>query len=253
MPDRLVLPDLPRLRGDRVILREHQEPDIDDRLRLPIDPDEEDCYGSSWRREWDGRRYHTREHLAAASQQPPDPGSYTWSVEHDGHCIGAAGLRVDDGQHRATYTVGLFVPGLRGQGLGREVTRLVLSWAFTVLGVHRVELEVLSDNSRAIRCYLACGFRPEGIRREAELYPDGWKDFIVMALLQPEYVAMTRSLRFAVGSAGRGRSGLVATPTAARPTTCRATMSPYRRLSPFSSSIPPSLPTRTVPSGAPAR
>src|SRR5579859_44359 len=190
MPDRLTLPDLPRLRGDRVILREHREPDIDDRLRFPVDPDEEDCYGSSWRREWDGRRYHTREDLAAGSRQPAEPGSYTWAVEHDGHCIGGAGLRVDAGQHRATYTVGLFVPGLRGLGLGREVTRLVLHWAFTVLGVHRVELEVLAGNSRAIRCYLACGFRPEGIRREAELYPDGWKDFIVMALLQPEYVAL---------------------------------------------------------------
>jgi len=25
------------------------------------DPEEEDGYGSSWRREWDGERYHARE------------------------------------------------------------------------------------------------------------------------------------------------------------------------------------------------
>jgi [ribosomal protein S5]-alanine N-acetyltransferase len=188
MPERLTLPDLPKLCGDRVTLRDRQESDIDDRLRLPIDPDEEDCYGSSWRREWDGSRYHTREHLA--SQQLAEPGCYTWAIEHNARCIGSAGLRVDADQHTSTYTVGLFVPGLRGRGLGRETTRLVLDWAFTVLVVHRVELEVLSGNSRAIRCYLACGFRPEGIRRQAELYPDGWKDFIVMALLQPEYAAL---------------------------------------------------------------
>jgi [ribosomal protein S5]-alanine N-acetyltransferase len=48
---------------------------------------------------------------------------------------------------------------------------------------------VLSGNTRAIRCYRACGFRQEGVRREAELYPDGWKDFILMAVLQPEYVS----------------------------------------------------------------
>jgi RimJ/RimL family protein N-acetyltransferase len=42
-----------------------------------------------------------------------------------------------------------------------------------VLAVHRVELEVLASNNRAINCYLACGFRQEGVRREAELYPDG--------------------------------------------------------------------------------
>ena len=65
MLDRLTLPALPALRGERVILRGFRESDTDDRLRHPIDPEEEDGYGSSWRRVWDGRRYHTREHLAA--------------------------------------------------------------------------------------------------------------------------------------------------------------------------------------------
>jgi ribosomal-protein-alanine N-acetyltransferase len=186
MLDRLTLPPLPTLRGGRVTLRGPRESDIDDRLRYPIDPEEEDGYGSSWRREWDGRRYHTREHLTAA-RCPPNPGAYSWAVEYGGGCIGSAGLRVDADQHCATYTVGLFVAALRGQGLGREVTQLVLAWAFDVLGVHRVQLEVLASNSRAINCYLACGFRQEGIRREAQLYPDGWKDFIMMGMLSSEH------------------------------------------------------------------
>jgi [ribosomal protein S5]-alanine N-acetyltransferase len=190
MLDRLALPTLPALRGKRVILRESRETDIDDRLRHPIDPEEEDGYGSSWRREWDGRRYHTREYLLAGRGRP-EPGSYQWAIEYRGHCIGHAGLQVNADQHHATYTVGLFVAGLRGRGLGKEVTRLVLSWAFGVLGVHRVELEVLAFNSRAINCYLACGFRREGVRREAELYPDGWQDLIVMGLLRPEFAADT--------------------------------------------------------------
>jgi [ribosomal protein S5]-alanine N-acetyltransferase len=186
--DRLALPTLPVLRGDRVILRGFVASDIDDRLRHPIDPEEEDGYGSSWRREWHGERYHTREHLLALSTRP-DPGVYEWTVEHDGHSIGHAGLRVDADQHGATFTVGLFVAGLRGRGLGREITRLVLSWAFGELGVHRVELEVLAFNHPAINCYLACGFRQEGVRREAVLYPDGWQDLILMGLLRSEYAA----------------------------------------------------------------
>ena len=91
MPDRLTLRPLPVLRGERVILRERRDSDIDDRLRYPIDPGEEDNYGSSWRREWDGRRYRTREHLAAG-QGPAEPGNYRWAVEHEGHCIGSAGF-----------------------------------------------------------------------------------------------------------------------------------------------------------------
>ena len=180
------MPALPVLPGGRVILRDSIDSGVDDRLRHSTDPGEEDGYGSSWRRDWDGERYHTREHLLA-NRTPPQPGAYEWAVEHGGHCVGHAGLRVDADQHGASYTVGLFVTGLRGQGLGREITRLVLSRAFGVLGVHRVELEVLAFNRRAISCYLACGFRWEGVRREAVLYPDGWKDLILMGLLRSEY------------------------------------------------------------------
>jgi len=194
MPDRLALPPLPVLRGERVTLRDARDSDIEDRLRYPIDPDEEDNYGSSWRRDWDGSRYHTREHLAT-STCPDSPGFYTWAVEHDGRCVGSAGLRVDADQHGATYTVGLFAPELRGQGLGQEVTRLILDWAFGVLGAHRVELQVLASNHRAIGCYLACGFRQEGIRHQAGLYPEGWKDFILMAVLQPEHASRAPGTR----------------------------------------------------------
>src|SRR6185437_929334 len=116
MPDPLPFAPLPVLRGERVLLRGSRDSDIEDRLRHPIDPEEEDGYGSAWRREWDGRRYHTREHLAAARR--PEPGVYRWAVEHNGCCVGSAGLRVDAGQHRATYSVGLFVAARPGTGPG---------------------------------------------------------------------------------------------------------------------------------------
>jgi ribosomal-protein-alanine N-acetyltransferase len=188
MLDPLEFLPLPLLRGEQVILRNPRDSDVDDRLRHPVDPEEEDAYGSSWRQEWDGRRYHTREHVTAILQPSESTinGTYFWAIEHEGHCVGTATLWALAYSHCATYSVGLFVAALRGRGLGREVTRLVLAWAFDVLGVHRVELEVLAGNSRAINCYLACGFRHEGVRREAEPYPDGWKDFIMMGVLRSE-------------------------------------------------------------------
>ena len=192
--DRLPLSPLPTLRGERVIVRAWRESDVNDWLRYPVDPEEEDGYGSAWRRAWDGRRYRTREQLATG-RRPPDPHAYTWAVEYDGHCVGSTALHADPDQHGATYTVGLFAADLRGRGLGREVTWLVLSWAFEVLGAHRIQLEVLAGNRRAINCYLACGFRREGIRREAELYPDGWKDIIMMGVLRPEYAARAKMAR----------------------------------------------------------
>jgi RimJ/RimL family protein N-acetyltransferase len=161
-------------------------------LRHPIDPEEEDGYGSAWRREWDGQRYHVRDQLTTDRGQP-DPGTYTWAIEYEGQYIGSARLATDADQHCATYAVGVFIADFRGRGLGREVTRLIVDWAFEVLGVHRIQLEVLATNRRAIDCYLACRFRQEGIRREAQLYPDGWKDFILMGLLETEYTGHKRT------------------------------------------------------------
>lgn len=166
----LSLPPLTTLQGEHVTLRKSQPSDVDDRLRHPIDPGEEDGYGSAWRRGWDGRRYHTREHLTR-DHRLPEPGAYSWAVEHSARCIGGVGLRVDPDQHCATFTVGIFVADLRGHGLGQETTRLVLAWAFDVLRVHRVQLEVLATNLRGVNCYRACGFRQEGTRRDAEAVP----------------------------------------------------------------------------------
>lgn len=189
MLDRLALSPLPTLRGDRVIVRWSRESDIDDRLCYPIDPEEEDGYGLSWRREWDGRRYHSREHLTG-DRGPRAAGTYSWAIECEQRCSGGVRLVVDVDQHCASYSVGVFVAALRGRVLGREVTRLVVAWAFEVLGVHRIQLEVLASNRRVIDCYLACGFRREGVRRQAQLYPGGWQDFVLMGLLRPEYAAL---------------------------------------------------------------
>jgi hypothetical protein len=70
-----------------------------------------------WRREWDGRRYHDRQGVAARFQIN-EPDAYNWAVEYDGHCIGGAGLRVNRDQHRAAFWIGLFVADLRGRGTG---------------------------------------------------------------------------------------------------------------------------------------
>lgn len=176
----------PELRGRQVVLRDRKASDIDDRLAFPIVPEDEDMFGGSWRREWRGESRHTRERLEAPAPAPAPLGHVEWVVDYAGRCIGWAGLRIDAGNHRASYTVGIFDPMLRGRGLGREITALVVEWTFQELGLHRVELDVLASNAPAIRCYEAVGFRHEGVRREFELYPDGWRDFLSMGLLNSD-------------------------------------------------------------------
>lgn len=80
-------------------------------------------------------------------------------------------------------------PAYRGRGYGTEGIQLVLGMAFDGLGLHRVELDVLSINARAKSLYENLGFRVEGRRRDAYRDGDGWCDAIMMGMLEDEYRA----------------------------------------------------------------
>lgn len=54
-----------------------------------------------------------------------------------------------------------------GHGYGTETTRLMLGYAFDVLGMQNVMLTVHADNVRGIRAYERAGFRRIGVRRSA--------------------------------------------------------------------------------------
>lgn len=54
-----------------------------------------------------------------------------------------------------------------GQGYGTETTRLMLQYAFDVLGMQNVMLTAHADNVRGIRAYERAGFRRIGVRRNA--------------------------------------------------------------------------------------
>ena len=80
-------------------------------------------------------------------------------------------------------------PGYRGRGYGTEAIQLMLGLAFDGLGLHRVELDVLSINTRATSLYENLGFRVEGRRRDAYRDGPGFCDGIVMSLLEDEFRA----------------------------------------------------------------
>ncbi len=54
-----------------------------------------------------------------------------------------------------------------GKGYGTETTRLMLGYAFDVLGLQNVTLTAHADNHGGIRAYERAGFRAIGVRRNA--------------------------------------------------------------------------------------
>jgi RimJ/RimL family protein N-acetyltransferase len=66
---------------------------------------------------------------------------------------------------------------LRGRGYGRDAIRTVKKYCFETLGFEAIYLKVFSFNTRAIKCYKACGFQTIGkgskmVNRNGRLYDE---------------------------------------------------------------------------------
>ena len=104
--------------------------------------------------------------------------------------IGVCGLHRIDWKNR-NCVVGILIGAVadRGQGHGTDAMRCLVDHAVVDLGLHRVELEVYSDNTRARRSYEKLGFVVEGVRRQAAFKGGAFKDNVVMSVLAPEWRA----------------------------------------------------------------
>jgi len=100
--------------------------------------------------------------------------------------VGTA-LLVRINQHDGTAEFGLTIGERRNQGLGSEATKLVLDWAFTVMGLHNVLLVTFSWNLPAIRAYTKAGFREIGRRRGAVVTLGRRYDQVLMDAVAEEF------------------------------------------------------------------
>ncbi len=109
---------------------------------------------------------------------------HAWVIESDGALAGELRLDgLDPTDRHARLALGLFSDRDLGRGIGRRAIAQALDHAFGPLGLHRVDLRVLAFNSRAIRCYTACGFRHEGTLRDNAWIDGTWHDDWIMGLL----------------------------------------------------------------------
>jgi diamine N-acetyltransferase len=100
--------------------------------------------------------------------------------------VGTA-LLVRVNQHAGTAEFGLTIGERRNQGLGTDATKLVLDWAFTVMGLHNIFLVTFSWNLPAIRAYSKAGFREIGRRRGAVVTYGQRYDQVLMDAVADEF------------------------------------------------------------------
>jgi aminoglycoside 6'-N-acetyltransferase len=173
-------PELPELRGARVVLRPVREDDLAPLLAMLAEPEVARWFGS-----WDASR--VRRDLLA-----PQDDETVLAIEVGGAVAGMllVGEETTPDYRHAGFDIAL-AGAHQGRGLGPEAMRLAIDHLIEAHGHHRFTIDPSAANERAIRTYSALGFKPVGIMRRYERAPDGtWRDGLLMDLLAEEYRAL---------------------------------------------------------------
>ena len=72
-------------------------------------------------------------------------------------------------------------------GYGYKSINTLLGYLFKRKKAHKIELEVVEDNTAAIKCYKKCGFIEEGKRRKKYFHNGKYLDTVLMGILEEEY------------------------------------------------------------------
>ncbi len=95
---------------------------------------------------------------------------------------------IDTRERTAEFVIGIGEADCRGQGYGTETTRLMLDYAFTMLGLHGVMLTVYATNPAGLRAYTKAGFREIGRRRQSHWQGGRLWDTVYMDCLARNFV-----------------------------------------------------------------
>jgi UDP-4-amino-4,6-dideoxy-N-acetyl-beta-L-altrosamine N-acetyltransferase len=103
--------------------------------------------------------------------------------------IGMIGIyQIDHRNHHAEIGSTLVGdPAMWGKGIGTEMISMMLDYAFTDLGLHRIYAYALASNTGSIRAKQKCGFQVEGILREAFYGQGSFQDIILVGITRGDW------------------------------------------------------------------
>ena len=107
---------------------------------------------------------------------------------NDGELIGGTDLTHIDSINR-TASLGIIIGEKQhwSKGYGTEAIKLLVDYAFNVLNINNVMLEVVDFNARAQRCYEKVGFKIIGKRRKCTFLGGKYYDHIFMDILAEDF------------------------------------------------------------------
>ena len=71
-----------------------------------------------------------------------------------------------------------------GQGIMTEAVRAMIQFGFEHMGLHRIEAEVMPENTASVRLLRKLDFQEEGVLHERSFWKGGFHDLAIFALLK---------------------------------------------------------------------
>ncbi len=90
-------------------------------------------------------------------------------------------------------TLGIVIPqkSSHNKGIGTEAINLLLKYSFERANLNKIELDVNEFNLGGIKCYEKCGFIREGVIRESQYREGKYYSTIKMGILKREFTVET--------------------------------------------------------------
>src|SRR5215472_9549681 len=105
---------------------------------------------------------------SAGASQPPDAAIFSVVELATGGLAGDAMLWGIDPHNRSAHLGLSLRPACRGRGLGTDAIRVLCRYGFAIRGLHRLQIETLTDNHAMIATAERAGFVREGLTRESD-------------------------------------------------------------------------------------
>jgi RimJ/RimL family protein N-acetyltransferase len=104
-----------------------------------------------------------------------------------GELVGEAVMFQIDLHNRNAHLGLALRPAFRGRRLGTELVRVLCRYGFEIRGLHRLQVDTLTDNDAMIGAATRAGFVTEGVLRQVGWVNGGFADGVVLSQLATEW------------------------------------------------------------------
>ena len=180
------------IKGKFVTLRAIEESDMELLKEMLNDPDIED-HVVGWAFPVS---LYTQKQWYLGSINDSKNQRFVIETQEDG-AVGLATLTSIDWKNRtATHGIKLAKRENRTKGIGTDTVMAIMRYAFDQLQFHRLDGSWFESNVGSVKLYTKCGWKQEGIKREAVYKSGHYRDLTIAGILSTEYYSLIRQTRY---------------------------------------------------------